>query len=271
VSGAVDSHCHVFDTARFAFSPNAAYKPPPDEQGSADELAALHDAHAIAHAVLVNPTSGYGYDNRCMIAALRSAGGRFKGIARVRPDIADAALAELSEAGIIGIRLDLVGDGVDVLHHPATERLFARIRELRWQMHVQCENDQLADAAETLLGAGVPLVVDHCGRPDVARGTGQPGFQALLRLGREGHAIKLSGAFRFSHAPAPYADVEPFIASVIETFTPARCVWGSDWPFLRFRARPDYGAVLALLRRWLPAEDDRRQVLCGTPARLFGF
>jgi predicted TIM-barrel fold metal-dependent hydrolase len=35
--------------------------------------------------------------------------------------------------------------------------------------------------------------------------------------------------------------------------------------------RPDYGAVLAMLARWLPAEDERRQVLCDTPARLFGF
>jgi predicted TIM-barrel fold metal-dependent hydrolase len=26
-----------------------------------------------------------------------------------------------------------------------------------------------------------------------------------------------------------------------------------------------------MLARWLPAEDERRQVLCDTPARLFGF
>jgi predicted TIM-barrel fold metal-dependent hydrolase len=271
MTGAVDSHCHVFNVAQFPYAPDAAYKPPPGEQGSAEQLAAMHDAHAIAHALLVNPTSGYGYDNRCMLAAIRDSGGRFKGIARVRPDVTESALAALAQGGVIGVRLDLISDGVAVLRHPATPRLFAHIRELRWQVHVQCENDQLADAAPTLLEANVPLVVDHCGRPDAARGASQPGFQALLQLGREGHAVKLSGAFRFSRLPAPHVDVEPFVAALIETFTPARCVWGSDWPFLRLPDRPDYGAVLAMLARWLPAEDERRQVLCYTPARLFGF
>src|SRR5205814_8583904 len=82
----IDSHCHVFDTARFPYSPDAAYQPPPHEAGTASELAAVLDAHDLSHALLVNPTSGYRYDNRCMIAAIRGSGGRFKGIARVPPD-----------------------------------------------------------------------------------------------------------------------------------------------------------------------------------------
>lgn len=271
MNGAVDSHCHVFDPARFPFAADASYKPPPAEQGTAEQFAALLDANGIAHALLVNPTSGYGYDNRCMIAALRASQGRFRGIARVRPDVDEPELALLAAAGVIGIRLDLIGDGVAVLKHRALPRLFAQLRDLRWQVHVQCEKDQLAEAAPVLRAAGVPLVVDHCGRPDVSRGLSQPGFATLLHFGREGHAVKLSGPFRFSSRSSPYQDVVPFIDALLQTFTPARCVFGSDWPFLRMQDRPDYGAVLALLRRWLPDDDARRDVLCGTPARLFGF
>jgi len=267
----VDSHCHVFDLARFPYAADAAYKPPPVEQGTAAQFSALLDANNVAHALLVNPTSGYGYDNRCMTAALRASNGRFKGIARVRPDVADAELASLAHAGVIGIRLDLIADGVALLEHLAIDRLFAQVRALRWQVHVQCEKDQLAQAAPTLLAAQVPLVVDHCGRPDIARGLSQPGFEALLQLGREGHAVKISGPFRFSLRPSPYEDVVPFIDALLDTFTPARCVWGSDWPFLRMQDRPDYGGVLALLRCWLPDDDARRQVASETPARLFGF
>jgi predicted TIM-barrel fold metal-dependent hydrolase len=267
----VDSHCHVFDTARFPYAADAAYRPPPAEQGTAGQFAALLDANGVTHALLVNPTSGYGYDNRCMVAALRASNGRFRGIARVRPGIADADLASLADAGVIGIRLDLISDGVALLEHPAIGDLFAQVRALRWQVHVQCEKDQLAQAMSVLLGAEVPLVVDHCGRPDVARGPAQPGFQALLQLGREGHAVKLSGPFRFSSRPSPYGDVVPFIDALLDIFTPVRCVWGSDWPFLRLQDRPDYGSVLALLRRWLPDDDARRQVMGDTPSRLFGF
>ena len=271
VDNAVDSHCHVFDPARFPFAADAPYRPQPHEVGTAEHFAAVLDAHGISHALLVNPTSGYGYDNRCMVAAIRASKGRFKGIGRVPPDVGGPALAMLSVDGVIGIRIDLVGDGVGVLQHPSMPRLLAQVREMRWLVQVQCERDQLHEAADVLRAARVPLVFDHCGRPDAGGGTTQPGFKALLELGREGHAVKLSGPFRFSHEAAPHADAEPFVAAVIEAFTPERCVWGSDWPFLRLPQRMDYGPVLANLNRWFPDERDRHQVLWATPARLFGF
>ena len=85
----IDSHSHVFDIAQFPYAPDAPYRPPPHEAGTAADLTALLDAHGLSHALLVNPTSGYRYDNRCMIAAIRGAEGRFKGIARVPPDVDD--------------------------------------------------------------------------------------------------------------------------------------------------------------------------------------
>src|SRR2546429_2386690 len=203
----IDSHCHVFDTARFPYAPDAAYQPPPHEAGTASELSAVLDAHELSHALLVNPTSGYRYDNRCMIAAIRASNVRFKGIARVPPDAEPRTLSDLHDGGVIGIRLDLLADGVGVLRHPAMPRLFAQVRERRWQLHVQCEGDQLHEAVTLLRTAKVPLVIDHCGRPEPAKGVTQLGFQALLELGRDGHFVKLSGPFRFSRQPAPYADV----------------------------------------------------------------
>jgi predicted TIM-barrel fold metal-dependent hydrolase len=83
--------------------------------------------------------------------------------------------------------------------------------------------------------------------------------------------VKLSGPFRFSQAPYPYADVDPFMHALVDTFTPQRCVWASDWSFLRAPARLDYGPTLALLERWVPDAAARSIVLRETPARLFGF
>ena len=104
----------MFDTTLFPYSSDAAYRPPPHEAGTAAQLAAVLDAHDLSNAVLVNPTSGYGYDNRCMVAALRAGQGRFRGIARVRPDADADVLGDLHAAGVIGIRLD---EG-DFVEHP---------------------------------------------------------------------------------------------------------------------------------------------------------
>jgi predicted TIM-barrel fold metal-dependent hydrolase len=267
----VDSHCHVFDVVNFPYSPEATYRPPDYEAGTAGQFSAVLDAHRLSHALLVSPTSGYVYDNRCMLAAIRAGKGRFKGIARVRPDTGERALAELHDAGVIGVRLDLVTDGFAFLEDTATGRLLARAREMGWLVQVQCERDQLHEAGRALRAAKVPLIFDHCGRPDATLGVSQPGFRALLDFGRDGHHVKLSGPFRFFNAFAPGARAEPFVEALLETFTPKRCVWGSDWPFLRMPMRMDYGPVLANLERWIADPRDRQQVLWETPARLFGF
>src|SRR5215470_10616341 len=120
----VDSHCHVFDTARFPYSPEATYRPPEHEQGTPAQFSAVLDAHGLSHALLVSPTSGYLYDNRCMLAAIRDSKGRFKGIARVPPDIDERALRQLQDGGAIGFRVDLVADGTGYVQQPAAARLF---------------------------------------------------------------------------------------------------------------------------------------------------
>jgi predicted TIM-barrel fold metal-dependent hydrolase len=267
----VDSHCHVFDTARFPYSPEATYRPPEHEAGTAEQFSAVLDAHRLSHALLVNPSSGYLYDNRCMLAAIRAGKGRFKGIARVPPDVDQQRLDGLRDGGVIGIRLDLISDGVGVLSHPDMNRLLGQLREMDWLVQVQCERDQLHEVAPILRAARVRLIFDHCGRPDAEGSVDQPGFRALLDFGREGHYVKLSGPFRFHNAFSPKARIEPFVAALLEQFTLQRCMWGSDWPFLRMPLRMDYGPVLANLERWIPDESERRQVLWDTPARLFGF
>ena len=78
-------------------------------------------------------------------------------------------------------------------------------------------------------------------------------FQALLAIGRERDAcIKLSGSYKFSQQPYPYEDTWPFIVALVEAFTLDRCVWGSDWPFLRAAERLDYGPLLAVLTALFP-------------------
>jgi predicted TIM-barrel fold metal-dependent hydrolase len=146
------------------------------------------------------------------------------------------------------------------------------MRELGWFLQVQCEKDQMAEAAAALRATGLHMLVDHCGRPEPKAGLKQKGFQAVLELGRDGRAtVKLSGAFRFAHRPYPYEDADPYVAALLGAFGTGGCIWGSDWPFLRPGQRVDYGPILALLKCWLPDARDRQAVLWRTPARLFGF
>jgi predicted TIM-barrel fold metal-dependent hydrolase len=270
--GSVDTHVHVFDPERFPYSADASYRPVAGECGTAADLARLLDAHAIARVVLVNPTSGYGDDNRCLLAALEELGARARGIARVPPGVMPRTLTALRKAGIVGVRVDLVAGGLGMLEARGFRRFLTRIADAGMMLQVQCEGDQFAAVAPFLTQVPLHCVVDHLGRPDPARGLDAPGFRALLAGADGGRlAVKLSGLMRCSALPPPYTDVDPFVAALLREFGAHALVWGSDWPFLRSPRRVDYAPTLALLARQVPRASDRRAILVTTPVRLFGF
>ncbi len=267
---AADCHAHVFGK-KYSFISTPVYTPLENQQGTAEELRQVLDAHNFTHGLLVG-ASPYGADNSCILDAIAASSGRFKGIALVEPDISDKELQRLNDTGVVGIRINLLSLGMKELTQPGAQRLFGRLKEMDWIVQIHCGKDNLAEAADLIRKAGVRIMVDHFGRPNIKCGISQPGFQTLLQFGKEGRAIvKLSGPFRSSLEGFPYRDVDPFIAAVIEAFTLDNCVWGSDWPFVLLNQRMDYGPQLVCLRRWLPNAEDRKKVLWDTPSRLFGF
>jgi len=269
---AVDCHAHVFgDPAQYPFHPDALYRPDPCQAGTAEKFLNVLDAHGYTHGLLVGSAS-YLDDNRCLLDAIAYSGGRLKGIALVQPDICERDLAALNDRGVVGIRINLIAFGLREITAPNADRLLARMKEMNWFVQIHCAKDDLAIATPILQKAGVRVMIDHFGRPDIKRGVSAPGFQALLEFGKTGNAVvKLSGPFRSSVQGYPYNDVDPFIEAVIKAYTLDNCVWGSDWPFVLMNERMDYGPPLVCLKRWLPNPKDRKKVLWDTPARLFGF
>jgi len=68
------------------------------------------DAQGMARGVLVQ-VSIHGTDNRYMVQALRANPDRLRGIAVVASDVSDAQLQALHDAGIRGLRLNVLFDG----------------------------------------------------------------------------------------------------------------------------------------------------------------
>ena len=182
----IDCHVHVFDPVRFPYARDVFYKPVPAETATAQQLGYVLDAHGIRNALLVGPNSGYNLDNRCLLDAIAQSGGQYKGIAVVRSDTSRAELAELKAQGVVGVAFQVALAGVD--HYRDIGPLLERLRGLDMWADVQVEHDQLVALAPMLVGSGVRLVFDHCGRPHPQRGVGQPGFQALLEIAATGRA-----------------------------------------------------------------------------------
>jgi predicted TIM-barrel fold metal-dependent hydrolase len=268
---AIDSHAHAFDLSRQGWGGDRGFDIQPNELGTAKQFLHMLGCHGFTHGVLINPLGGYGADNTYMLEAIAESGGRLKGVALLPDATPEAEIGRMVEGGIVGIRFNLDFPTSPPLLGPPGERALARAREVGWfaQIHYH-HGDSLLAALPLLRAARIPVVIDHCGRPELDGGLGQAGFRALLEFGRSAEAyIKLSGIFRFSATGSPYADTDIYVAALVEAFGIECCIWGSDWPFLRAKARTDFGPLLAALHRVVPDEKDREAILWTNPARLF--
>jgi predicted TIM-barrel fold metal-dependent hydrolase len=266
----IDCHNHIFDPARFPYRDDTAYRPSMQEIGTAAQFAQVMDACGVQHALLVGPTSGYRTDNRCMLDAIERGAGRFKGIAVVDNDVSRDVLIDMKRKGVVGVAFNPAMEGVDVMSD--ADALFGTLADLDLFAQIQVTGDQLIALEPLIARTSTRLLIDHCGRPNVPGDVNQPGFQALLRLADAGRTVvKLSGLQKFSQLEYPYEDAQPFALRLLRTFGPDRCIWGSDWPFLRSPVRMDYAPLLKLILRLIPDADARRRVLWDTPRSLFGF
>jgi predicted TIM-barrel fold metal-dependent hydrolase len=266
----IDTHVHVLDPARFPYRRDTHYAPAGQELGTPAQLAQVMDAYGTRHALLVGPNSGYGLDNRCMLDTIARDPARYKGIAVVRNDASLEELRRLKDAGVLGVAWNVTHYGVD--HYRDAKPLVDKLAALDMFVDIQIEHAQNVAMMPLFEHSPVRLLVDHCGRPTLADGLDAPGFRALRELGASGRAyVKLSGFVKFSQEPAPYRDTWPFVRALIDAFTLDRCLWASDWPYLRAPSRVDYGVLLALALELFPDAADRRTLMWDTPRALFGF
>jgi predicted TIM-barrel fold metal-dependent hydrolase len=266
----IDCHAHVFDPVRFPYGDGIDYKPSGQEIGTPPQLDAVMKTYGISHALLVQPNSGYGSDNSCMLDTIARGGGRFKGVAIVDFDANIAALRDLQARGIVGAAFNPTFHGTDYYKNSAG--LIERLAELAMFLQIQVEHDQLEVFAPWIEAIPVRVLIDHCGRPTPREGLQQAGFQTLLRLARTGRvSIKLSGYSKFSALPYPFEDTWPFVGAIVEAFTLDHCLWASDWPFLRAPRRQDYGPLVELAGLLFANPAARRKLFRDTARRLFGF
>src|SRR3954466_11819859 len=102
---ACDAHCHVFGPdATFPYAPDRAYTPPDAPKQS---LAALQSVLGIERAVHAQASCHWN-DNRAVLAAIATSGGRSRGFAIVDASLTDADYAALHDAGISFVRFNFV-------------------------------------------------------------------------------------------------------------------------------------------------------------------
>jgi len=123
------------------------------------------------------------------------------------------------------------------------------------------------------------FVLDHCGVPDIAANQAPfgEGFiqwkEGIVRLADQENVVcKISGLSVYASEDQRSAEgLRPYIETVVEAFTPERCVWGGDWPVVNLGSGLPRWCQLTceLLSALTPEEQD--SILSANAKRLYSL
>ncbi|WP_408212686.1 amidohydrolase family protein [Paraburkholderia sediminicola] len=265
---AIDAHAHVF-VRGLPLAQQRRHAP--DYDATVEAYAGHLLSNGVSHAVLVQP-SFLGTDNSFFLEVAKRYPRRFRGVAVVDCAVADNELALLDSTGVVGIRLNLVGLKLPQLTAPDWRRLFARVNALGWHIEVHRQAVDLHAVVGPLLEQGCTVVVDHFGRPDPRTAADDPGFKYLLSLAATGRVwVKLSAAYRSAVNDDGMPLGTALASQLLDAYTPARLVWGSDWPHTQHQQLVDYTATRRALDQWVPDAAQRASILTSSARTLYRF
>ncbi len=269
--GATDCHVHVYGPNDvYPVAATRAFDVP---EAGPQALSKMLDTLGIERVVLVQPST-YGTDNSRHLSALTQVGRPARMIAALPADVDENELIRLHQAGVRGVRYTIGHKGaVSLTEMPL---LAEKIKDLGWhvQLHVMHAEgrEPLAEMEQALTHLPTDIVIDHIGSIRPSAGLEQPTFKAIRRLLATDRCwVKLSGAYRFSVGSTPYADVIPFVHTLV-TDRPDRLLWASDWPHVAFEGTmPNTADVLDQMPAWIPDIYVRNRIMVDNPAALYGF
>jgi predicted TIM-barrel fold metal-dependent hydrolase len=257
----VDCHAHIW-TRDMPFIDNPRHTP--DYDFTAEQYLAQLDAHGVQLAVLA-AASLFGDYNEYMISSLRKYK-RLRGTVIVKPSVERLVLEDMKKDGVVGIRLMFRGlQTLPDITGYEYRKLFRRVRDLDWHVHLHTEGPRLAALIEFLETTGVKLVIDHFGTPDPAKGIACDGFQRMLKSIENGRTwVKMSAGYRIgATAAATYA------RELLRKASPDRLLWASDSPFASFESSMTYQQALDALYDWVPDAPTRRKITADNPIALY--
>jgi predicted TIM-barrel fold metal-dependent hydrolase len=273
----VDTHVHVIapDPVRYPLHPFGIgsdwFREYPV---TAEEFAAAATDAGVDRAVLVQAFGAYGTDNSYVLDAVAVAPERFVSVGIVDPDdpAAPATLRQLAAVpGFSGVRFFGIGHAAPVWFDAAEGvALWETATELDLRVVATLLAPELPRLRRMLdRFPDVPVVLDHCGFPDLRGGPPYPHAASLFALAdHEPLHLKVTSHLLEDADRCSPGGAAAIVERLVAAFGVRRLVWGSDYPQTHDRSYADLVQLGRDACAGLPA-DDQQQFLAGNALRLW--
>ena len=279
MDGRVDAHHHVWTLARGDYGwlqPTAALAPI-CRDFSLDDLRPSLEAARIEATVLVQaaPTVA---ETQFLLDVARASGGLVRGVVGWVDLTAVDAVATLERSArdplLKSIRPMLQDlPEADWICRPDVQPALAALPRLGLRFDALVKPRELKALLRALdRHPDLAVVIDHCGKPDIASNGWQPWAEDLGALARNtGAHCKLSGLATEAGRGWTVDALRRYVAHVLECFGPQRVLWGSDWPVLTLAASyADWNRATDALLSELSAHD-AAAIRGGNARRFYGL
>lgn len=268
----VDTHAHIYSEDEITYPKVVQPLRPPKGTGTEEHLRREVAANGVYRVVLVQTLTAYRYDNRLLCSVANANRSWTTGVCTLDPT--DPQTPEtlerlVCENNLRGVRLYPTPAPQPTLRHEGYYRLWRTAERLGIVVQVLLDRF-LADELSFYLEAfpETPAVLDHCMN---YRAGDDKTLQTVCEMARHPNLIaKLSFAVTGSNEPYPCADTHDAIRTILDAYTPQRCMWGSDFPCELWCPKVTYGMHLRLFTHELGLDEStQRAVLEETPMRVW--
>jgi L-fuconolactonase len=149
-----------------------------------------------------------------MLRRMRDEHPSVRGIRRIMEFDADPRALTLSDGFVAGVNL---------------------LEKFGWSFDINPNYTQMDIIREFVprIGSGVPMILDHCGKPGIAQGALAQFREDMADLARYPNMhVKLSDLPPYAGLDWTEADLRPYIAATLDAFGPERTIYAGDYPIL---------------------------------------
>jgi predicted TIM-barrel fold metal-dependent hydrolase len=241
MSSIVDIHPHVISDDETRYPPAPLFGKRSDwsqeRPSTVETLIASMDEAGVARAAVVHSSTTYGFDNSYVVDACGAYPDRLIPVGSVDLLAPDAVrtIRDWVGRGLGGLRVFTGGSTKDFdpseLDDPRVYPAWELLGELGLTMCIQ--TGPVGLGAVTGLAKrfpGVPIILDHLGRPDVTDGPPYAAAQSLFDLAPvESIFLKLTPRI-MGDSKKGAATPETLFPKLVEVFGAKRLAWGSNYP-----------------------------------------
>jgi predicted TIM-barrel fold metal-dependent hydrolase len=273
----IDTHLHLIYRNKLGYAWTTGIPPLATGDFTLADYAALTAGLGVSGALFMEAgvdDADYQAEAR-FVAGLVGQNGIMGQIASCRPEVDegfDAWLAECDDLQVKGFRRILHVMPDDLSQSAQFRRNVAKVGASGRSFDICVLARQLGLALDLARACpDQPLVLDHCGVPDIAGGGFDSWAAGITALAGLPHVnVKLSGITAYcAPGTADKATLQPWVDHVLGAFGANRVLWGGDWPVVNLgTGLPDWIQLTHSLLAGLSAHE-AAQVCHETARRVY--